>query len=1062
MLNLFYRNSRLLVLAICLIMVAGLSSLWVLPRMEDPLSTPRAASVTTIFPGADAERVESLVTEKLEEALEEIQEIKEVRSTSRAGISFLQIELRDDVYEATAPSIWSRIRDKLDDAAVLMPPGALEPEFDEVDVKAYALIVALRWEMDSPPSYGILRRLLKQLEDRVSGVAGTEKSELYGDPAEEIVVTLNQQSAVSLDLTPEQISRQLQASDAKVSAGQMRNDAGDLLLEVSGELDTLTRIGQTPIQFGSDGSFVELSDIATIEKTIPDPPSSLSLVRNQPAVCLGVLVRSDARIDSWTHDVMPVLDQFEAELPTGVKLDVIFKQNNYVAQRLSTLMSNLLLGSLAVVAVIFFMMGWRSSLIVGSALPLASLMVLSGLRFLEVPIHQMSVTGLIIALGLLIDNAIVVVDEIAQKLKEGYSPASAVTKCVRHLAVPLFGSTLTTALAFGPIALMPGPAGEFVGSIATSVILAVFSSLLLALTVVPAFAALGLRVADDQRHAAWWREGFSNASLTRVYTQCLDFVFARPVLGVTLPLVLPILGFVAATQLPEQFFPPADRDQLQVELELPANASIKDTIAVAQAIREEALKEESIVAMHWFFGESAPVFYYNVIPTRKNQPRYAQALLQRNTIKDGEALIRRLQKRLDEKFPEVLPLVRQLEQGPPFYAPIEVRLFGPDVQRLRELGDQVRLVLTQTPEVLHTRAELAEPLPKVTFAVDEQKARLANLDHVGIANQLNRTLEGATGGSVLESTEELPVRVRVGGGQRSDLNRIASLDLLPGGILNAAAGSEDKYQGVPLSAISQMSLDPEIAGIPRFNGQRMNEIQAFIPAGVLPAKVLKDFQTRLDETDFSLPPGYSLAYGGEAAKRDDAIGNLLANVGVLMVLMIATLVLSFQSFRMASLIGVVAMFSVGLGMGSLWLYGYPFGFMAIIGSMGLMGVAINDSIVVLAAILEDEAAKTGDRTAIRDVIVKASRHIISTSLTTMAGFAPLVYGGGGFWPPLAVAVSGGVGGATILALVFVPSAYRLLVRKNKRHRNDASSEFSPQKMATDDLPLESESELAAV
>jgi len=1024
----------------------------VMPRMEDPLLTPRAASVTTVFPGADAERVESLVTEKLEDELDEIQEIKEVRSTSRAGISFLQIELRDDVYAGEAPAIWSRIRDKVDDAAVLMPEGAFEPEFDEIDVKAYALITTLRWDIDSPPSYAILRRLSKQLEDRIATVAGTEKSELYGDPGEEIVVTLNQQSAVSMNLTAEQIAGQLQASDAKVSAGQMRNASGDLLLEVSGEMDTLTRIGKTPVQFGSEGNFVELSDIATIEKTIPDPPSSLALIHDQAAVALGVLVRSDARIDTWTQAVIPVVEQFRSELPQGITLDVIFQQNNYVAQRLSTLVWNLLLGSLAVVAVIFVMMGWRSALIVGSALPLSSLMVLTGMRALEIPIHQMSVTGLIIALGLLIDNAIVVVDEITQKLKEGYTPADAVTKCVQHLAVPLLGSTLTTALAFGPIALMPGPAGEFVGSIAISVILAVLSSLLLALTVVPAFAAIGIRVSEDSTQRVWWQEGVSSSGLTSWYSNLLDFLFAKPVLGVAVCLIFPVLGFIAAFNLSEQFFPPADRDQLQVELELPANASMSDTISVARQIRQEMMKEPTVTEVHWFFGESAPVFYYNVIPNRKNQPRYAQALVQRTTAENGEALIRRLQQKLDERFPQSLPLVRQLEQGPPFYAPVEVRLFGPDVQQLRDLGDQVRLILTQTPRVVHTRSELAEPLPKVTFAVDEQKARLAKLNHAAIANQLNQTLEGATGGTILESTEELPIRVRVEGTQRSNLNRIASLDLLPSGELGVFQGDNDRYQGVPISAISEMTLDPEIAGIPRFNGRRMNEVQAFISAGVLPAEVLLDFQKRLAESGVQLPPGYSMGYGGEAAKRDDAIGNLMANVFVLLVLMVATLVLSFQSFRMASLIGAVAILSVGLGMGSLWLYGYPFGFMAIVGTMGLMGVAINDSIVVLAAINDDQEAKRGDRVALRNVIVKASRHIISTSLTTMAGFAPLVFGGGGFWPPLAVSVSGGVGGATLLALIFIPSAYLILMcRKVESESEEAAQSETTQQL---ELPLQ--------
>jgi multidrug efflux pump len=234
---------------------------------------------------------------------------------------------------------------------------------------------------------------------------------------------------------------------------------------------------------------------------------------------------------------------------------------------------------------------------------------------------------------------------------------------------------------------------------------------------------------------------------------------------------------------------------------------------------------------------------------------------------------------------------------------------------------------------------------------------------------------------------------------------------------------------VPISAVARVELGAEIPTVPHFNGRRMNEVQAFITAGVLPAEVLSNFESRLAESDFKLPPGYTYEFGGEAAKRNDAIGNLMANVGVLGVLMVATLVLSFSSFRMAGIVGAVAVLSVGLGVGALWIFGFPFGFMAIVGTMGLMGVAINDAIVVLAAIRGDEEARIGEPAAVRDVVTRSSRHIVATSLTTMAGFMPLVIAGGGFWPPLAVAIAGGVGGATIIALYFVPSAYILSMCK---------------------------------
>ncbi|MEN1678045.1 MAG: efflux RND transporter permease subunit, partial [Planctomycetota bacterium] len=288
---------------------------------------------------------------------------------------------------------------------------------------------------------------------------------------------------------------------------------------------------------------------------------------------------------------------------------------------------------------------------------------------------------------------------------------------------------------------------------------------------------------------------------------------------------------------------------------------------------------------------------------------------------------------------------------------------------------------------------------------------------------------------------------------RGDFREVASLALSPAGL--RAPDSNESAAHLPLSAIAGVNLEPEIAAIPHFNGERMNEVRGYITAGVLPAQVLGDFQQRLDEAGFELPPGYRLAYGGESDKRDQAVGNLMSSVGVLMVLLVATLVLSFGSFRMAGLIGVVGVLSIGLGLGALAVVGYPFGFMAIVGSMGLAGVAINDSIVVLAALREDEDARTGDPDAVRNVVVRASRHVFSTTLTTIAGFLPLLLSGGGFWPPLATTISGGVAGATLLALAFVPAGYVMLMcrgcAKRRQQKQDAAE--------TEELPVDEPTEV---
>ncbi len=489
----FIRNPRILVLALVLMGISGGAAFWTLPRMEDPLLTPRAATLTTILPGADAERVESLVTDKLEQSLREVAEIKELNSTSRAGVSFIAIELKDEVDATQAHQIWSQIRDKADDARLEMPAEASKPEFKRLEIKAYGLIVGLRWESNEATRYGVLHRWMQQLKDRIDAIPGTEKSDAFGDPKEEIVVTIDPESATAMNLNADSISKMIFASDSKSSAGQLRGVADDVLLGVSGELDSITQLSHLPIRLGEFGNVVELADIATIEKTIRTPVDSKVLLKDQPAIALGVFVQPSVRLDWWMSRVVPVLDQFEAELPPGIALERVFNQSDFVNSRMRSLLQNLLYGAGAIFLVILIVMGWRSAWVISLALPLGSLLVLFIMYAAGIPIHQISITGLIIAMGLMIDNAIVVVDEVDKFLQKGCPAVEAVRHSVSFLSVPLLGATLTTVFSFGPIALMPGPSGEFVGSIAIVAIIAVATSYLLGLTVIASVAGLVLK-----------------------------------------------------------------------------------------------------------------------------------------------------------------------------------------------------------------------------------------------------------------------------------------------------------------------------------------------------------------------------------------------------------------------------------------------------------------------------------------------------------------------------------------------------------------------------------------
>ena len=1022
--NLFYRNLQLLILTLFLILVWGLASFQGLPRLEDPELTQRNALVTTRFPGASAERVESLLTEKIEQKLLEIEEIDTLESTSRLGISTVSVELKDEVYDVDG--VWSRVRDKIADVIPQLPQGSSEPEFEDIEVRASALIVALTWDLNTPTNHAILRRLTKELEDKLRFIPGTEKVEFFGDPDEEIVVEISPSELASLNLTAQDLSQQIRASDAKVAAGQLRSNRNDLLLEVEGELDSLDRVSRIPIQFSNTGQFTRLGDIAQVKKGIVEPASDLAFVNGRPAVALSVLVESGQRLEQWAQVARQTLEEFQTQLPRGIGLQIILDQSRYVEARLNTVLRELLFGSLLVMAVTLFVMGWKSALVIGVALPLSSLIVFGGMKVLGIPLHQISVTGLIIALGLMVDNAIVIVDEVQICLHEGMKPGRAVAKSVRHMTVPLLASTLTTVLAFLPIALAPGGVGEFTGTIGVSAILGLLSSLVLSLTVIPALAGRLHRWGHSPTATTWWQTGFSRPSLTRAYRWTLDRTLARPVVGVCLALVLPVAGFVSAPNLELQFFPPTGRDQFYVELELPAQTSLSQTQSSVLQARDLMLRHPDVVDVHWFMGKSAPPFFYNVVGERENSANYAQGLVQLRPNVGPRQVIQTLQSELDQALPQAQVLVRQLEQGPPFDAPIELRLYGPDLKRLRELGNQVRAELAKIPDVIHTRANLTEALPKLGLSIDEEQARLSGLDNTSIAQQLDASLEGSLGGSILEATEELPVRVRLSNANRSDLDQIASLDLLSS---STVAGENRPY--VPLSALGDIKLVPDLATISRRNGERVNTVQGFITAGVLPGKVLTNFNQRLAASSFELPSGYSSDFGGEADARNTAIANIVSTVGVLGILMAGTLVLTFGSFRLAGIIALIAILSVGLGLGSLGLFGYPFGFTAILGTIGLVGITVNESIVVLAALREDTLARQGDRKASREVVVRVTRHMIATTVTDIVSFVPLLFDSTGFWPPLAIVIAGGLGGSTLLALYFLPCVY-LLVRRGRK------------------------------
>lgn len=1016
------KDSRLLVLTITTVLLAGVFSFHALPRMEDPVLTERAALVNTRVPGASARRVESLVTERIVQRLREFDEVKEVRSTSRANISTVVVSLSDDITDVD--EVWARIRDKLSDVRPQLPIDALAPEFEVIRVRAFASIVGLVWRGANEPVYSLLNRTAKDLEDELRNIVGTEKVELFGNPTEEILLEVRQSELAKMGLSVDDLAAQIAASDAKLPAGQMRGSSQDMPLEISGEFDSLARINRIPIQSIRSGQASYVSDVASIKKGIEEPPRSEAIVDGQPAIMVSVSVLPSTRIDYWNDELQRVLSEFSKRLPPDLELHQLFNQNKYVAARINYLVRDLFYSALAVFIVVFFMMGWRSSCVVGMALPLASCIVLACFRLMGIPLHQMSLSGLVISLGMLEGTAIIIVDEIQRRIRDGEDRYMAVRHGIGHMALPLFGSAVTTVLSFLPIATMPGPSGEFVGTIGTSVILALISSLVLSFTLIPALTAFtsSSTVPPD----TFWTRGYASKRLSNLYRWSLNVSFRHPLVTVIVGIAVSLPGFAALIFLPVQFFPSADRDQLHLEIELSPQSSMKETRSVAHAVTKILEQDPAIISVNWLLGRNAPSIYYNMIGTRQDSPRFAEAIIQTRSVNDMVTLVRRLQKQLDHEISDAQVRLLMLEQGPPYNAPIELRILGHNEDDIREYGEQIRAMLMKHPDVIQTQADLTDFLPKLVYDINEAESRLVRMPLTSIAKQLQSTLEGSVGGSILEGNEELPIRVRLALENRRDLASIETVELL-----NDSNTNDARLNGrsvVALSSLGTPKLKAETAVVTRFDGKRLNEVRAYLKAGVLPSTVLEKIESQLANPEFQPPDGCSIEFGGESSKRTEALGQLLGNVTILAAGIVFVLVFSLRSFRAMGIILAIGILSMGLGLMSLWATGFAFGFTAIVGAMGMIGIAINDSIVVLAELRADEHCMSGDRQSVVDMVMRSTRHVLCTTFTVGCSFIPMLLEGGTFWPPMAMVIIGGVFGATLLALYWIPATHLVLFR----------------------------------
>ena len=666
MIRALVENGRLLSLLVALIVVSGLGALYSLPVAEDPRMSNRHGLILTPFPGASAKRVETLITEKLEQKLRKLPEIKEITSSSGNGMSSIAIALADEVEEPAL--IWSRTRDLIDEVQPELPRGSLPSRFLDDRGYAYTLLIALRPAPGEQVDRQILQRYAREMQSQLRALPGTDIVEIDGEVEEEILVSVDAAEAITAGQTVISIADALGQFDTKGAAGMLNNKYNRMQVEIAGELNSVDRVARIPIAGRGEGQVLRIADIASVKRRIRTPETEKSLRRGQEQLVVAARMLPTVKIARWHARVSATLEDFSLQIPESVQVEVIFDQQNYTQARMQHLLQNIAIGFVLILLILLLTLGWRSALLVAAALPLMALFTFFLMNITGVPIHQMSVTGLVVALGITVDNAIVMVDDIGQRRSRGANPLDAARGALSHLWLPLFGSTATTILAFMPIVLMPGSAGEFIAPLAICVIFSLIGSYLISTTVVAAIAG---KLPAQPPGSGFWQSGLRIPALNKLFEATLRRALLWPRRSIALVALLPLLGFYGITTVPDSFFPPVDRDMFSMEVTLPTRTSFSGTEELVREIDQVLAEKNAIRSVDWFIGKSAAPFFYNLIEKLFSAQNYAQAMVKTTSADSTAVLVRELQAELPSRFPQAHIVVKKLQQGPPVYEPVQ-------------------------------------------------------------------------------------------------------------------------------------------------------------------------------------------------------------------------------------------------------------------------------------------------------------------------------------------------------------------------------------------------------
>ncbi len=987
----------------------GVHNYLTISRREDPEIKISIALVVTIWPGKGAEDIERLVTKKLEDRIEQMSSIEELRSTTRENVSLIFVDVRYDVDEQLE---WQKLRNRIDEARPDLPAGVIGPKVIDDFGDVTAMVWALRSTTAEPRE---LKEWAERLRGRLNELPAVGKVNLVGEQEEVIYLEGPMESFSMFGFSPFVAARLLDYHNVNVPAGYVRTSERNVRLDASGTFEVLDDLREAVLDVSREtGQPLRVADVFTVRRGYDEPPLHKVLSNGQPAIALDVRMQRGFNVVEMGRAAKEVAEAFRAELPPGIELDLLHDQPREVDEFIGEFMQNLWEGILIVVLVMLLPMGLRNTGITAVALPLSIAVAFAVMPLFDVILEQVAIAAFIVVIGMLVDDAIIVIDNIDVHLRRGASPAEAALRGTEEIALPMLtGGTLATVFAFLPLLLLTDEMGAYVRALPLVVSIAMIASFLVAMFVTPLLARRFLRPAPAARVAEAERPSRLRSAYGRALRAGLK---AR-----WLVLFLALAAFAGAVMLIPHvgvsFFPRVDRDQFTVDLWLPEGSGTERTERAVREV-EAILREEPLVTdFITYVGEGGPRFHITVIP-QFNTLNYARFMVTTTDKNATRGLVERLRVVFRERIAGAHVQPAAILLGKPVEAPIAIKIHGPDLGESRRISEQVQAILRETPGADLVRDNLGQEVASLEVVIDQEAAHMAGVSNTEVAAALLTAHEGYPVTDFRAEQKRIPVKMRATDADRRALR----------GLNDLVVPSQTTGEKVPLSAFA--TLEPRWAPgvVHHADGQRTVTVLSDVH-GRLASEVLREAWPRIQKLE--LPRGYTVVSEGEEKERTKAFGQLAFVFVIIIGALLVMLVVQFGSVkRAAAILFSVPLAIVGAVVG-LWCTGNSFSFMAFLGVVSLAGIVIKNAVLWVDHVDRSLLGGRSLADAVVDAGVRRFRPILMTALTTVGGLVPLALRGGVLWEGMASAMIFGLSLATALTLYVIPCIFYLLFRRGE-------------------------------